>query len=69
MNGFDFVEWRGKTHEIRGPIIKRDKSDRLSALFGKQAESREHSKRTQQRSCRRKRKDKQNNRQTATDRQ
>jgi hypothetical protein len=64
MNGCDFVKWRGKTQRIRGSIIKkRQVRAAILALFGKQAESREHS--TQQRSGRKKRKDKQN----LTDRQ
>lgn len=64
MNGCDFVKWRGKTQRIRGFIIKkRQVRAAILALFGKQAESREHS--TQQRSGRKKRKDKQN----ITDRQ
>ena len=37
----DLISWNGvgKRREFRGPIIKIDKSDQLSALFGKQAES------------------------------
>ncbi len=51
----DAISWNGvgKRREFAAPSLKRDKSERLLALFGKQAESREHS--TQQRSGRKKR--------------
>lgn len=68
MNGCDFVKWRGKTQRIRGSIIKKRQVVATIGLIW-QTSREQRTQHAAKKWPKKKRKDKLNRRQTATDRQ